>query len=227
MADSHIYIILARGNSKGVRRKNVREVGGIPLVVRSVAAAIESAVTRDVFVSTDDSEISALASAAGATVISRPDHLAADDTSSEDALIHALSELGRSDGKLILIQPTSPFLTGTDLERLAGLSESFESALTVSESHRFIWRADSDNSLTGVNHDPRIRLRRQDLRDHEVFENGAAYLMDIPLFLEKKHRFFGRIGYVIMPSIRSIEIDSEDDLAFANIISTHLSGLPT
>jgi CMP-N-acetylneuraminic acid synthetase len=51
--------------------------------------------------------------------------------------------------------------------------------------------------------------------------------MDIPIFLERKHRFFGRIGYVTMPSIRSIEIDTEDDLAFANVISTHLSGLQT
>lgn len=223
MTNPHVFVILARGKSKGVLRKNLREVGEVPLVVRSVTAAIGSSITKHVYVSTDDAEIAAHSRAAGAEVIHRPDHLAADDTSSEDALIHALHELNRLDGTVIMIQPTSPFLRSTDLIALSQLSDSFDSALTVTESHRFIWRAGTNGSLDGVNHDPGKRLRRQDIHGLEFAENGAAYLMNVPKLLEKKHRFFGKIGYVKMPLIRSFEIDTEDDLVLANVISAYLT----
>jgi len=223
MSYGEVCLILARGQSKGIPRKNLQTVGGVPLVVRAVRAAHESALSREVYVSTDDAEIAEYAKEDGAHIIDRPPLLSSDDSSSESAVLHGLSELGITDGKVIMIQPTSPFLRGEDLTALLRVANSHDSALTVTESHRFIWRSRSDGLLDGVNHDYRARLRRQDLGFNEFAENGAAYAMDVSQFRLTRHRFFGRIGHVVMPIIRSIEIDELADLEFANVIAEYLA----
>jgi CMP-N-acetylneuraminic acid synthetase len=58
-------------------------------------------------------------------------------------------------------------------------------------------------------------LRRQDIPSNEFVENGAAFGMDIEGFRKFKHRFFGRIGLVVMPKLRSLEIDTREDLELA------------
>ena len=217
--DDTIVLIPARGGSKGIPRKNLRTVGDVPLVARSVRSAISAGRNWPVFVSTDDPEIAGVARTEGARVVDRPAELSTDQASSEDAISHFLDTTGTTTGSLIMIQPTSPFLQGDDLVRLAALRDGFDSGLTVCESHAFIWRAERDATLSGVNHDPAVRKRRQDNTTEEFFENGAAYYMDVAGFLRHRHRFFGRIGFVSMPRLRSIEIDDPDDLALADLIS--------
>ena len=211
-------LIPARGGSKGVHRKNLQEVGGIPLVARSIRAALASGVMETITVSTDDSDIADLSRREGAEVLMRPSELASDEASSESVLLHYLHEAGLDHGYVILVQPTTPFLLGSDLRALAGLRSRFDTALTVSPSHVFLWRETSDGSLHGVNHDSAQRLRRQDLGYSEFAENGGAYLISIGDFLARKHRFFGRIGCVVMPNERSIEIDTEADLKLARAL---------
>ena len=217
--DDVIVLIPARGGSKGIPRKNLRTVGGIPLVARSVRSVFSAGRDWPVYVSTDDPEIAGVARAEGALVVDRPAELSTDEASSEDAISHFLVATGTTTGSLIMIQPTSPFLLGDDLVRLAALRDGFDSGLTVCESHTFIWRAERDATLSGVNHDPAVRKRRQDVTTEEFFENGAAYYMDVAGFLRHRHRFFGRIGFVQMPRLRSIEIDGTDDLTLADLIS--------
>jgi N-acylneuraminate cytidylyltransferase len=220
MTDSNVFFLIpARGGSKGIPRKNLREVGGVPLVARSIAAAQEANVSDAIFVSTDDSEIAALALSCGAGVIERPAELSLDASSSEDAISHFLDITKTETGTLIMIQPTSAFVTGEDLRALASICQSFDSALTVTSSHSFLWRSARDGSLTSVNHDSSTRLRRQDLANNEFVENGAAYGMSVDGFRRYRHRFFGRIGFVEMPRIRSFEIDSPEDLDLAKLIS--------
>ena len=77
-----VAVIPARGGSKGVPRKNLREVGGVPLVVRAIRSAQAAASVDRVVVSTDDAEIAAVAFAAGADVVDRPADLAGDTASS-------------------------------------------------------------------------------------------------------------------------------------------------
>lgn len=223
MSNNEICLILARGKSKGIPKKNLQPVGGVPLIKRSVEAARQSVLAAHTYVSTDDPEIAECARAAGATIIHRPDSLATDDATSESAVLHGLSELGLTEGRVVMVQPTSPFLTGQDLTDLVHAVREHDSALTVTESHRFIWRGTQDGSLVGINHDHRVRLRRQDIQFEEFVENGAAYAMDIKQFSSIKHRFFGRIGHVLMPVIRSLEIDETADLDFANVIADFLA----
>jgi CMP-N-acetylneuraminic acid synthetase len=195
-------------------------VGGIPLVVRSIQSALGTSNHDGVYVTTDDDEIAAMSQSAGARVIRRPAELAMDTSSSDSAMLHAIDELGLRTGSLVLVQPTSPFLISEDISRIFDERERCDSCLTVSESHLFIWKRAVNGSLAGVNHDLTRRLRRQDITDQEFFENGAAYGIDIAQFLKHQHRFFGRVGYVVMPRLRSLEIDTFDDLELANLISS-------
>ena len=89
-AAAALALIPARGGSKGIPGKNLQEVGGVPLVGRSVQAALASTRVSRVLVSTDDDAIAAAAHSHGAEVVRRPEHLAGDTASSESALLHAL-----------------------------------------------------------------------------------------------------------------------------------------
>jgi len=222
-SDNVVVLIPARGGSKGIPRKNLQTVGGVSLVARSIRASRATQCDWPIFVSTDSSEIAAVATSEGATVINRPADVSTDIAASEEAISHFLDSVGLTDGSLIMIQPTSPFLNGDDLVKLAALRGEFDSGLTVCESHLFIWKGRHNSTLVGVNHDPAIRKRRQELTNQEFFENGAAYFMDIAGFLQCRHRFFGRIGYVTMPRRRSIEIDDPDDLLLAEQINSILA----
>jgi N-acylneuraminate cytidylyltransferase len=116
-----LAIIPARGGSKGLPRKNLKKVGGVPLVARSVRSALAaSAITRTV-VSTDDEEIANVAREAGAEVIMRPNSISGDEASTEPALLHVLETLDTDEGYhpdlTCFIQCTSPLTTSGDLDR--------------------------------------------------------------------------------------------------------------
>lgn len=222
LADIH-FLITARGGSKGIPRKNLQTIGGIPLVARSILAVHSSGLATRAVVSTDDSEIAEIATSYGAEVLVRPTEISRDESSSELAILHFLTSTRVSQGTLVLIQPTSPFLLGDDLVRLTDATKEFDSCLTVTESHGFLWRLTSAGTLVGQNHDHGTRLRRQDQANSEYLENGAAYAMNVEMFMEYKHRFFGKIGFIVMPRERSIEIDSLSDLRLAECLHESMS----
>lgn len=212
-----IAIIPARGGSKGIPGKNLQPIGGTPLVVMSVKAALASGRCERVVVTTDSTEIAEVARAAGAEIVVRPAELSGDEASSESALIHALdalNERGVPDPEAILfLQCTSPL---TSAEDLAGMVDHWEReeadvSLAVLEHRAFIWRPNEEGSLIGVNHDLRVRLRRQEL-PVEYREIGAAYLMRTAGFRAKKHRFFGKVVPWVLPPERGIDIDDRFDL---------------
>ena len=214
-------VIPARGGSKGVPRKNVRLIGGEPLVARAVHSLLEVLAIDTVVVSTDDLEIAAVARGAGAQVIGRPDELSDDLASSESALRHALEELaidGTLPGVTVFVQATSPFIRAEDVAHGISLVQSGECdvAFSVTRSDVHLWREGLDGAI-GVNHDARVRLRRQD-REPEFAETGAFYVMRTSGFLEHKHRFFGRVWFVEVDPVDALEIDTEHDFRLAELI---------
>jgi len=223
-----VAVIPARGGSKGVPRKNLRRVGGIPLVARAISTARAADRIDRVVVSTDDPQIAAVAREWGAEVVNRPAELSGDTASSESAVAHALGELSRFGidvGVVVLIQATSPFIDPADLDAavervLAGESDCVFSAV---ESWGFLWRTTSGGAgAVGINHDHRRRPRRQE-REPEFLETGAFYVMDAAGFHRAKHRFFGRIGVALVPEQHAIEIDTEEQLALASAIELLVS----
>ena len=217
-----VAVIPARGGSKGVPRKNVRRVGGVPLVARAIAAARATASVERVFVSTDDQEIAAVAQEWGAHVIARPAELADDGASSESVLLHALDALedqGIIPEVLVFLQATSPFIDPRDIDVAIDLvaANEHDCVFSAIETYGFVWAADA-GIASGVNHDPSVRPRRQDREPHYL-ETGAFYVMDAAGFRDARHRFFGRVGLVEVAERTAIEIDSEEQLALAQAIA--------
>lgn len=215
-----VAVIPARGGSKGIPGKNLRRVGGVPLIVRAVMSALGQPAIDRVIVTTDDQAIAAAALAAGARIVVRPSAIAHDEASSESALLHVLDQLDEPADVLVFLQATSPFIDAAALtdaiERVhSGVNDVVFSAV---ETFEFLWTADAD----GVNHDPAHRPRRQD-RDAHFRETGAFYVMDAAGFAASMHRFFGRVGLAIVDQKTAIEIDTFSDLELASALAPLIS----
>ena len=225
-----VAVIPARGGSKGVPGKNLRRVGGLPLVARAVRACRAAQRVDLVVVSTDDDAIAAAAVAAGAQVVRRPADLAGDTATSESALLHALHALDVQPSVLVFVQCTSPFLDPADLDTAVALvaDGSADAAFAAVETYEFLWRQRAGESsaplVAGVNHDAAHRPRRQD-REPDWRETGAFYVMDVAGFRRAGHRFFGRTAAVAVPEHSALEIDSPTELAMAQALAPLVDAL--
>jgi YrbI family 3-deoxy-D-manno-octulosonate 8-phosphate phosphatase len=219
-----IAIIPARGGSKGLPGKNLRRVGGRSLVERAVDACRAARLIDEVYVSTDDAEIAARAEAAGGKVIMRPAELSSDTASSESALLHALDQLimvGEEPEALVFVQCTSPFIASDDLDRGIELllHDQADSVFSAVATYDFLWRANGRFGLvTGQNHDPAVRPRRQE-REPDFRETGAFYVMSAAGFRAARHRFFGRTAVVQVPELTAVDIDHLHDLTLAGALA--------
>ena len=214
-----LVLIPARGGSKGIPGKNLQQVGGVPLVCRSIRAAKASNGVGRVVVSTDDDAIAEAAAAEGAGVIRRPAAIAGDTASSESALLHALELLeqqGPLETELVFLQCTSPFTTGEQIDAVLSAlqADDCHSSFAVSPWHGFLWRADGRS----INHDPaQPRPRRQDL-EPAFLETGAIYAMDVGAFRRCGNRVCPPTRPVVLEQVGP-EIDTADDLALCRSIA--------
>lgn len=218
-----VAVIPARGGSKGVPRKNLRRVGGVPLVARAVAAARRCPEIDRVIVSTDDADIAAVAAEWGAEVVERPVELAGDEASSESAVLHVLETLdpdADAIGVVVLLQATSPFLDVPALGDAVRLVRSRRRDVVFSavETYGFLWRRAIGDAAEAVNHEASTRPRRQDREPH-FLETGAFYVLRAKAFRVTRHRFFGSVGITEVAARTAIEIDTEDELAVARALA--------
>jgi N-acylneuraminate cytidylyltransferase len=226
---SNIAIIPCRGGSKGIPRKNLQLVHGVPLVIRSIYTCLNAGID-EVFVSTDDETIAAYAIVAGAKVLNRPSVLSQDHSSTDEVLAHAIQsliDLGyKGNDRLFLLQATSPFTqSSTLLNGIRLLEENPNSGIfTTQEWHGFIWNL-NDQIATPDHHDHRSRSRRQDLSPR-VLETGGIYGAKIDSFLTSKIRFVDPLIAIHVGRKEGIEIDSREDLDFCNNIYDRSSKSP-
>ncbi len=221
----YLAIIPARGGSKGVPGKNIRDIGGKPLIAWSIEQAQAVAAIEHVVVSTDDDAIVAVARQFGAEVpFRRPAELAQDTTPTEPVLTHAV-EWYRNNGfapdAVILLQPTSPWRRPGSL---AAAIERFEAAqadslLGVCENHHFFWK---NLQQPQALYDYRNRPRRQDIPDADRWyrENGSIYITRTELLMQGGNRLGGTIAMYPMHEDESWEIDS---LADFDVVAAFIS----
>ncbi len=212
---SIVAIIPARGGSKGVPGKNIRQINGKPLIVWSIKQALACKKIDRVLVSTDSLEIAQIAINAGAEVPElRPSHLAEDATSTERVLIHAVEAWceGNFPNTVMLLQPTSPLRLPNSIGAAIALYESgaADSLLSVCESHAFFWK---NNSHPQALYDYHNRPRRQDIKptDRLYRENGSIYLTKTNALLRNKNRLGDMLVMFVMEECESWEIDTEVD----------------
>ncbi|WP_394280218.1 cytidylyltransferase domain-containing protein [Microbacterium sp.] len=223
-----VAIVPARGGSKGVPGKNLRRVGGIPLVVRAIRAAQAAGSVDLVVVSTDDAAIADTSRDAGAHVLDRPAEISGDTATSESAVLHALATL-RQDGitpqVTAFLQATSPFIDPAALTEAIAVVQTgrADSVFAARESYEFVWRRDAAGLARAVGHDAAHRPRRQDREPHFV-ETGAFYVFDTDGFRTAGHRFFGRTRVVEVPEVTAVEIDDPEQLRFASALARVVDG---
>jgi len=204
-----VSVILARGGSKGIPRKNIVDVNGKPLLYYTIKASLESSVEQT-WVSTDDEEIAKVAHQCGAKVLRRPDSLSTDKSTSESALIHFAEETEFD--HVVFIQPTSPLLKAKYIDQGLSMIADYDSVFSAYTQH---WTPQWTKALPSqpVGWDPNNRPRRQDV-DEVYIENGSFYITSRQALLQSGVRFSGKIGVVEMPLGESYQIDTHEDLEF-------------
>ena len=217
-----IAVILARGGSKGIPRKNLQSVGGVSLLGRAIRAALGAESVTTVLVSTDDREIRAEAERFGAEVVERPRHLAGDLVSSEAALMDAIQQweqvCSRRYRVVALVQATSPFTKPQDIDRTIEpiLAGDADSALTVVDDYGYFWF----NGEDGWNLRYQTRGRRQDRMSWKR-ESGNVYAVRYDLFMKTAELFPGRVQAVTVPMESCHEIDEPRELEIARALHEH------
>lgn len=220
---SVLGVIAARGGSKGVPRKNVLPLGGRPMIVWTVEAALASKTLDRVIVSSDDAEIIGAAVAAGAEApFVRPAELARDDTPGTAPVLHALDQVGGVYDLVVLLQPTSPFRIAEDIDRAVEMcaGSSAPSVVSVSSARTspyWTFLVSDDGTMSPVIPCDKVVGRRQELpRAYEL--NGAVYVARTDWF-RAGESFIGEgtLAYV-MPEERSHEIDRPLDLLVARAL---------
>lgn len=209
-----LAVIPARGGSKGVPRKNIRELAGKPLIAWTIEEAKKSKYISKVIVSSDDKEILRIAEINGAEVpFVRPAHLAQDDTPGIEPILHALEACSGYD-YVVVLQPTSPLRTVEDIdgaiEKVVGENNGFcVSVSEVTQSPYWMYTM-SDNAVIQPLIDIPLVFRRQDLPKVYTL-NGAVYVAQVEKLKETRNFITaGTVAYK-MPEERSIDIDMERD----------------
>jgi CMP-N-acetylneuraminic acid synthetase len=223
-----LAVVTARGGSQGVPGKNIKLLGGRPLVEFTLLAAAGSARITETIVSTDSDEIARVAREAGGVVpFMRPAELAQDETGHLSVIQHALREMeaqrGRRYDLVVTLQPTSPFRLPEDIDgTVAALLETgADSGVAVCEvvpSAHPIKAKRLDRRLLHPYCLPEPEgLRRQDLPP-AYRRSGAAYVSRRDMLLQE-NRFYGdRIAAHVVPASRSVDIDSPLDWAIAELM---------
>ncbi len=217
-----LYLIPARGGSKGIPHKNIKLLNGMPLIQYSIDVARKLASVNDICVSTDDEEIKAVAESCGLKVpFLRPDYLASDTSTTSDVIVHALdfyTQQGKNYDGVVLLQPTSPLRTVQNVKDcLALYTPDLEMVTTVKESSvsAVLCKETPEGYLEKVI--GKTNVRRQDAE--KLYEyNGAVYVINAKAVKEKGLGGFSRIKKCVMAEENSIDIDTMMDWYFVEVL---------
>lgn len=228
MTVHRLCTICARGGSKGVPGKNVRELAGMPLIAHSIRQARESALFAAIAVSSDSPEILEVARRWGADlVIPRPPDMATDTAGKLPAIQHAMTSaeavLGRRFDILVDLDATSPLRLPSDIAETVRMVESGAAGnvLTVTPAHRSPYfnmlEVDADGRVSLSKRLPGEVLRRQDApacydMNASIYTWARNPFIDAPYAIDERTRLY------VMPRERSFDIDDELDFAIVELL---------
>ena len=219
-----LAIVPARGGSKGLPGKNIKELCGKPMVVHTIEQALKSKYISDVIISTDSKDIEKIAIEHGAkSYFLRPKYLASDNAKVIDNYIYTIDRLNKYFGysikSFVSLQPTSPLRNTEDIDGAIELfiNKNADSVISYTEEyhpiewHKYITK---DGKFENI-FEERL-LNRQEIRK-TYFPNGAVFVFDYNLI--KQNKYYGDNSYAyIMPRERSIDIDTIEDFRYAEFI---------
>ena len=221
-----VAVLPARGGSKRIPRKNIRPYRDIPLLARAIDTVLRSEVFDQVIISTDDDEIAAVGTAAGARVpFRRPDSLAGDHVGARPVIIHAIDaledELGTALGPVCIVYPTAVFIEPSDLRQgltqltTAGVDFVFTAAAFDAPIQRALRRREDGTAVPMW--PEHTQTRSQDLAD-AYHDAGQFYWGRRDAWLAGKPVFASKSLMHILPRWRVQDIDTEEDWQRAELI---------
>ncbi len=223
-----IGLIPARGGSKGVPKKNIRPIRGKPLIAYTIEVALKSQLLGKVIVTSDDEEIIVVSGKYGAEVpFTRPAELALDTTPMVPVLQHAINFMEKKDGisfdYVVLLQPTNPLRLPSDIdEALKKLidtgADSVISVCQVDNVHPILMKKIEDDLILPYCIEEKEGTRRQDYQPSAYMRNGAIYTVKRDVLMNN-NSLRGQVSRpYIMPSERSVSIDSELDFKLVEFL---------
>jgi CMP-N-acetylneuraminic acid synthetase len=224
-----LAVIPARGGSKGVPRKNIRPVGGKPLIAYTIEAALAARhLLHRIIVSTEDTEIAEVAWKYGAEVpFLRPAELADDKAPMVPVLQHAVQFVEQQDNIRLdwvcLLQPTDPLRSVKDIEEAVCLArtgdcDSIISVVQVFAVHPILMKRIEHGRLLPYCIEEKEGTRRQDYQPPAYMRNGAIYLTRRNVLMEHNSIWGKTICPYIMPPERSVGVDSELDMKLVELL---------
>lgn len=221
-----LFVIPARGGSKGIPGKNIKPLAGKPLIGYSIEVARQLAPDEDICLSTDDARIAAVASGQFGLEVPflRPAEISTDTSSTRDALLHALdyyASMGRHYGTLVILQPTSPLRTAADVRAAMELyTPDIDMVVTVKEAatnpYYNAFEPDGEGFLR-ISKGDGLYTRRQDAP--KVWEyNGAVYVVNVASLRQMNMGEFPRRRMCPMDASRSVDLDTPVDWLVAEML---------
>lgn len=226
---SIIAIIPARGGSKELPGKNIKELCGKPLIAWSIEAGLGSKYIDEVMVTTDSKEIAHIAREFGASVpFIRPTELASDTATSFDAIKHTINfyenDLHKIFDYIVLLEPTSPLREKGDidgmLDKIIAMEERFDAIVSLGEVHEHpsIMKKLMGDKIEPYCMELAMATRRQD-NAVAYFPYGVAYIVKTRILLEEKSFYPSRTTHQMIKRYQCYEIDDiYDFLAIENIM---------
>jgi len=218
-----IAIIPARGGSKRIKKKNIIDFEGHPMISYPLAAASKSGVFDKIHVSTDDPEITNIVTKLGYTIdFPRPNSLADDHTPVLEVARYVLEtyrQRGETFDSFAMIMPCSPLLEAEDLVgafRIFDDGRQLHPVLSVSEfpaPTEWAFAANSDGTIS-VEKPELLAIRSQDLKE-KFYDTGTVFIQTSEEVLQSKAKTLSKFYPYKLPKERSVDIDSIEDLKFA------------
>lgn len=208
-----LVVIPARGGSKGIPRKNIRLLNSKPLISYSIDIAKSSEYVDDVVVTTDDSEIALLSEKFGASVIRRSEDLAGDEVPLDPVIYDAVVQKEKiafdEYDIVITLQPTSPLLKSSTLDRAIEKFEDFavDSVLSVVDDRHLSWGYDENNQRYFPNY---IERKNRQYLPKDFRETGAI-LATRRQFIHEDSRLGTNLDLIEVSRQESVDIDNYED----------------
>lgn len=230
MNDKILWLITARSGSKGIPNKNIKELCNMPLLAFKIKTALSISSADDVWFSTDSDKYASLARKYGASVpFLRPRHLALDNASSNDVVLHAMEvaeDMGKEYNYIGLLEPTSPFVYFDDIlnafHQLAS-HESADAIVSVMETRPntfFIQEESEFLDLISKRMNNVKSLGRQFFKQ-EVTPSGGFYISKWSSFMESKTFYTDKTLQYLLPDESTLEIDELIDFEWAEFLIEH------
>ena len=220
----NIAFIFARGGSKGIKRKNVKHLNGIPLILYTLEIAKKSNLFDHIFVSTDDQEIANLAINSGIKLIKRPKSLATDISPEFKSWKHAVKYLDQNkikSKKIVILPVTSPLRNISDIERaITKLNNKTDMVISINETDHspyFNMVKINKNGLAEIAiQDSKIE-RRQD--SPKIYNMTTVVYATTASYIRKSDSIFeGKVRAIKIPVERAMDIDSNHDFYITELL---------